>query len=313
VAIVAGEDTIEEMIKPRALVAGVDVNRVHLIEGIELTRAGGKVELQRFSLEHAAADLETLLTGGDGRNIKLVIIDPIQDFVGKIDANHNNEVRAALTPLVMLAQRYDLAILMVHHCRKDVKIASVLDACQGSTAFAEVPKFVAMMSPEDRSNEGENRFIFQVVKTSSDRAGWRRLYEIESVPLMTDDGDLAHVGRFNILEDETANISIFQAISGSANKERLNKLEDAEAFLRELVTEPVESGVIIAEGKSNGHSEATLQRARKNLGMVSLKHGHTGKWVWFPPGVSKTEAKVRLLGLTVVKGGKNGLCAISRG
>jgi hypothetical protein len=297
VVIVAGEDTIEEMVKPRAVVAGVDVNRVHMIEGVDVTTAGGKVELQRFSLEHAAADLEALLSSDDGKNIKLVIIDPIQDFVGKIDANHNNEVRAALTPLVMLAQRYDLAILMVHHCRKDVKIASVLDACQGSTAFAEVPKFIVMMSPEDRSNEGENRFIFQVVKTSSDRAGFRVVYEIESVPLTTDDGDVAHVARFNILEDEEATVSIFQAISGQANREQRTKQEEAEAFLQEHVTAPIESKIVIAAAKDDGISERTLKRARKDLKMPSVRTGFGEATYWFPAGVTVSDAKLALPGL----------------
>lgn len=306
VVIIAGEDTTEEMLRPRAEAAGVDMTRVHVIEGVQVVKADGVVEEQRFSLEHAAADLDALLGGADGGNVRLVIIDPIHDFVGKIDAHRNNEVRAALTPLVELAKKYDVAILLVHHSRKDAKLTSVLDAVSGSTAFVELPKFIAVLAPENPAEREANRFIFQVEKQSNGRPGHRLLYEVEGHPIYTATGEAIHTGRFNILEDEEATVSIFQAMRGTgADPEKRTLVDEAKDFLCQMLADgPLPVKRIMAEGKGLGHTERNLQRAKAALKIVG-KHSTEldGGWLWFSPGVTAEQATIAALA-AIAPGGR---------
>ena len=49
----------------------------------------------------------------------LIIVDPIQAFMGDADSNRQSDVRGALEPLRDLAQEFDCAIVMVMHFNKE--------------------------------------------------------------------------------------------------------------------------------------------------------------------------------------------------
>ena len=64
--------------------------------------------------------------------------------------------------------------------------------------------------------------------------------------------------------------------------------EDAADFLREaLANGPRPEQAINAEAKKNGHSERTLARAKKDVGVVSKKDG--SRWHWSLPTVEKND------------------------
>lgn len=49
---------------------------------------------------------------------RLIILDPLAAFLAGVRSNDQGDIRAALSPLVQLAEEFDVAIVFVHHDRK---------------------------------------------------------------------------------------------------------------------------------------------------------------------------------------------------
>ena len=64
--------------------------------------------------------------------VRLVVIDPVGSFIGgKIDTGKDNEVRATLGPLMVLARKRRIAVLAVMHLNK-TEAAKVIYRVAGS-------------------------------------------------------------------------------------------------------------------------------------------------------------------------------------
>ena len=89
VIILSKEDDVSRIIRPRLEVAKADLSRVHMV---------GYPDEDEFdpidSLDKNVAALERLIEKDD----RLIVIDPISDFSGKLDLYRDNEIRSLLTP-----------------------------------------------------------------------------------------------------------------------------------------------------------------------------------------------------------------------
>ena len=93
VVILAAEDDVEDTLAPRLLAVGADINRIFTV------RSARKPDQSRrsFNLQIDLARLEELLK--DKAGVRLMIIDPISSYLGKVDSHKNAEVRTVLEPL----------------------------------------------------------------------------------------------------------------------------------------------------------------------------------------------------------------------
>lgn len=64
-----------------------------------------------------------------------LIIDPLVEAMGAGDENDNGAVSAALSVLRGLAERHQMAVVLVHHVRKGVVSPGDLDAARGASAL----------------------------------------------------------------------------------------------------------------------------------------------------------------------------------
>jgi putative DNA primase/helicase len=92
-----------------------------------------------FTLEQDLPRLEEVLR--DYPETKLVVIDPIAAYCGKVDSHKNTDVRGLLAPLSELASRYHVAIVAVTHLSKTGGTKAVYRA-MGSLAFAAAARAV---------------------------------------------------------------------------------------------------------------------------------------------------------------------------
>uniref|UniRef100_E6PBZ7 AAA+ ATPase domain-containing protein n=1 Tax=mine drainage metagenome TaxID=410659 RepID=E6PBZ7_9ZZZZ len=137
------EDGLEDTVRPRAELCGVELSRFHAIEGMRdadgRPRPFGLSDIQRL-----AEFMEKL---GD---VRLVIIDPIASLLAGVDSHRDTEVRASLQVLVELAKQTRAAVLVIMHLRKAGAERAVYRV-GGSIAFAGLARSILLagINPED--------------------------------------------------------------------------------------------------------------------------------------------------------------------
>ena len=105
------EDGLGDTVKPRLIEAGADLDRVLVIDDSEV-----QLTLSDERIEKAIAE----------NNARLVIIDPIQAYLGAdVDMNRANEVRPIFMRLGQVAQRTGCAILLIGHLNKAAGMQSL--------------------------------------------------------------------------------------------------------------------------------------------------------------------------------------------
>lgn len=88
---------------------------------------------------------------------EIVILDPIQSFVGDINNNSQTEVKKALKPLKQLARKYNCAIVMIMHLNKN-NSAKASQRANGSTEYITSSRS-AILVTENLENTSERLFI----------------------------------------------------------------------------------------------------------------------------------------------------------
>jgi putative DNA primase/helicase len=157
---ISAEDGAADTIRPRLEAAGADLNRVHIIEGVndELGR-------RPFNLVVDLDKLDEILR--NVRKPRLVIIDPINACLSPTDVhrfNPNNvtQVRALLGRLEALAAKHRVAVVCVTHLIK-AKGGSALSRVTGSFAFGAAARSVFTVA---RKNDDPNQRVFATAKNN---------------------------------------------------------------------------------------------------------------------------------------------------
>ena len=105
------EDGLGDTVKPRLIEAGADLDRVLVIDDSEVQLTLSDERIERAIIEN---------------NARLVIIDPIQAYLGAdVDMNRANEVRPIFMRLGQVAQRTGCAILLIGHLNKAAGMQSL--------------------------------------------------------------------------------------------------------------------------------------------------------------------------------------------
>jgi hypothetical protein len=185
VVFAVAEDAFDTVLKPRLLAADADLDHVKTVSW----QNGGYTDAIRIP-DHIE-QLETCLQAMDAA---LLVIDPLLSHLsGRTDSYKDHEVKAALRPLVLLAQRTGCTVLGNGHFGKD-KTRGAVSSAQGSNAFTNTPRVALAMARDD---EDDNLRVVEVVKSNIAGTGEGRNYRIstvaveglsEPVPVLTPDG-----------------------------------------------------------------------------------------------------------------------------
>ena len=98
-----------------------------------------------FSLAHDVDRIHEALHALPG--CRLVVIDPVSEFLDGVDANSNMDVRRLLTRLGAIARRHRTAVLVISHFRKEVA-SNFLYRSLGSVAFTLASRVVLTLLPD---------------------------------------------------------------------------------------------------------------------------------------------------------------------
>ncbi|MDD4376228.1 MAG: AAA family ATPase [Clostridia bacterium] len=137
------EDPKSQVILPRLLKQGADVDKV-----IFINEEKESLCVQNFQkIEKIVSEVKPVL----------LVLDPIQSYIGDINMNAMNEVRKALNPLKEIAEKYNCAIVLVQHLKKGVEAKSIYKGA-GSIDFIGFARSILLVT-KNPDNKDERLFL----------------------------------------------------------------------------------------------------------------------------------------------------------
>lgn len=274
VLLVSAEDDPETVLRPRLDAHDANVARVHLLRAVHRVH-DGRLWQGAFTLADLPALESALLRFATP---KLCIIDPIGSVLGgKVDAHRDNEVRAVLAPISLLAERLGIAVLVVAH-HNTSNAAHADDLIMGSRAFSGLARAVVHLM---RDPDNEERRLMLPGKMNVARVPGGLAFRIEGDParLLWEDGAV------NASAD-----SLLAAIHRNEGGRRTERDDAAEWLADRLAEGPVLTNEVIQEAKDAGHAIGTLRRAKAQLGVKSRKRTFNGPHEWYIPASDDAHA-----------------------
>jgi len=262
VILLTAEDGLADTVRIRADAAGANPRKIFVLEGI-LTSKG---EEQSFSLDQHLAMLEQQI--GENPDVVLVIIDPLPAYLGWAKEENASLRSKIFSPLAKLAERTGVAILAISHFKKD-ELARTLYRVLGSLAYVAAARAVWAVAKDKRTDNPSSRILYPV-KANLSKNPPAFAFSI---------GDNPAGGPRIIYDPNPLSLKQVEQLLSSGGSSRA--LREAVGWLREFLREgKVESNLVREAAEQNNISEATLRRARKQLG-IRVEKGSSqegGKW-----------------------------------
>lgn len=274
VVVMAGED-LPAKLKKRYEVNGADLKKITLIEGRRIFTNQGPIEWT-ITLRDIDVIRAAIHQRGD---TKLLIVDPIGDFIPGVNSDKDNEVRALLNPLAQLAKEYSLAVLLICHRKKSAGDRAD-NAALGSVAFTAKARAVhhVMVDPDDDAHPSTRRRLLLPGKLNDQEQALGIAFRIKAP-----DG-LVEWDSTPVALTADAAMRLAAAKAKADRSSDPNALIDAVAWLRESLKEgPRAARELISEAKAEGVGSAPLRRAREKLSVTSVKQSFRGGFIWQLP------------------------------
>lgn len=276
VLILSSEDSVKYALSPRLRALEADTSQIHVIKAVSNSAQPFKKRLMCLDEDLALlkAEIQRLQT------VKLIIIDPIINFIGKTKDYINTEVSNFLYGLSDLAEEFGLSIILNKHLRKkdSAGIGAAVDEISGSHAWANTARQVWIIC---RDHEDKNKILFLDGKTNLKKQMSGMAFIIESSQIMNKKDEFIKTSRISWL-DEVVNISADEAV----NEEKYNKTKTQLAvdFIYDYLKKNGVSllGDVIKMALLHGLKDRTIDRAvqlvRKE-GRVKITKGvHPNRW-----------------------------------
>ena len=238
------EDGLADTIKPRLLSADADCSKVLVIDDKDTPLTMRDVRLEQAIVE---------------TNAKLIVLDPIQGFLGAdVDMHRANEIRPVMKHISELAEKYKCAIILIGHMNKSSMGKSAYRGL-GSIDFQAAARSVLIVGRI--KDEPEIRVVCQ---TKSSLAP-----EAKSLAFrLSEENGFGWIGDYDVTADDL--------LSGSAKGK---KKQMAMEFLENTLADGQMPYTELLElAKQKGISEKTLRNAKDELGIKAKRANN--QWYW---------------------------------
>lgn len=261
------ENSLEYCIRPRFDSLEGDVNRFHALQGAVIGE-GPKARREGVQL----SDIALLDAALKQTKARFLVVDPIQSFLGaEVDSHRSNETRPILDGLGMLAQKYEVCLLILRHFAKSTS-GSAINRGLGSIDITGAAR------TEMHAGTRDDQCVLAHAKSNIGPRASSLGYEIKN-----------DIFRWTGLSSVTANDL---ALGANMNDEDRDAVREASDFLSDTLRGgPKAANEIFAEAKECGFSSATIRRAKVKLGIQSVKKGGLrGQFEWCLEGYEEGEA-----------------------
>jgi putative DNA primase/helicase len=263
------EDDPGDTLRPRAEAAGADLSRFLVVQTITVETGENGKTVERLPTFRDTAFLRAAV---DRVGAKIVIYDPFMAYLsGETNSFRDQDVRAELAPLAMLAQELGVAIVLIRHLNKGTS-GNALYRGGGSIGIIGAARSGLMIAqhPDD-----ESRRVLSSQKLNLAARPASLEYSIDAI------GDGAPTVLWHGVSQYSAT-EIATTYSRMSDEDR-SALDDAVDFLREeLSSGPQPAPDIERSAERVGISKATLRRAKEKLGLKAYREGglgREGKWM----------------------------------
>jgi len=277
---ISAEDDPADTIRPRLDVHHADVRRVHLLAMVRKPDKHGEQKEVMFTLSDVDA-LEAALKRHP--DCKLVVVDPIGSFLGgRTDAHRDNEVRAVLTPVAKLAEKYGAAVVVVAHRRKSGG-SFADDLALGSRAFTGIARAVWHLT---RDKDNKHRRLLLPGKNNLAPEGGGLAFSIAGdPPAISWEREPVEMTADDALATENGNEKQKPGPKPEARDQAAEWLADL------LQNGPMAVAKIKEEAKEAGCAWRTVHRAKGELGIKPYREQFGGAWMWkLPPTAADKNA-----------------------
>ena len=281
VAWITGEESIEQQLTPRLLAAGANMDNILFIEGV--IRDGGYCSESASPVRMSTDAQQIIDLKRDNPDLSLVVIDPLSAFLDSRDSHNEADTRKVFTAWIQAAEEAGVTIIFIAHHNKSMG-AQMRDRLSGSVAIRNAVR-VVYVAVEDPDIPGQCLLLPEKSNLSDCQIPGLR-YKIvgkdwHAGQMSGNVGVVEWIGETDIRANQLVNAGLPTAPPKDA----------ALAFLSsELESGPQPAEQLVARALEMGISQRTLERAKKQLNIVSRKNGTTGKWYWHHPEHELNEA-----------------------
>lgn len=265
VLLLCAEDDPADTIRPRLRLMGADLSQIYLLNEVPDERG-----MRMAALPTDCDLIEAIIRA---RNVGLVVIDPLTAFLAEdLKANSDQDVRRALSPLALVAQRTGASVILLRHLNKTASV-NALYRGGGSIGIIGIARF-GLLVAEDR-NQGDDVRILASTKSNVGPPPASLAYRLRPVP----GEDHAVIEWIGTSELRARDLLTEQA----ADDETRDEWDDAVEWLRGFLSDgPRPAKEVYAEGRKVGIGYRAIRRAKAKLGVRAVKKGFQGdtEWQW---------------------------------
>jgi hypothetical protein len=257
---IAPEDDPADTVKPRLEEIGADMARVRMLSTVPAISEEGRMFYRPLTIPRDVWIIEAAVER-DG--VGLLVIDPITACLDAGVKTHvDAEVRAALTPLVLMAQRTGVAVLMVRHFNKGGGEKAIYRG-GGSIAFVGVCRIAYVLA--EHPDNGDKRVLAQA-KINIARTAPSLSFSLQYPPV-SDPEAVPHIVWDDGVCDYDAN-ALLSARRSEERKEIIRELRDADGPMS-----PTEVATALGIPEKVDAIRQRLSRMRKSGEMISPEYG----------------------------------------
>ena len=239
------EDGLSDTIKPRLMAAKAEHKHFTIIDETEC-----RLSLTDHRLEDAIKET----------NARLVILDPIQAYIGaSVDMNRPNEIRDLMTHLKLVAEKCNCAIVLIGHLNK----ATGMKASYRGLGSVDIQAAARSVLLVGRVKDNPTIRVMAPTKSSLAPEGDPIAFELNK------ETGFRFIGKYDISVDDLLNGTI-----------SASKIEQAEKLLMDELSggKVIEQKILEKKAEIRYISLRTLNQAKKNLNIRSIKTREGWQW-----------------------------------
>lgn len=242
------EDGLSDTIKPRLTAAGADCSNVAFLD-----EEANFITLNDDSVRRAIADF----------NAKLLVIDPIQAYLGETDIASVSRLRKVLRQLALWAAMYDCAVVLIGHLNKKQSSKELYRSLGSIDLVAAARSVIQVEHLQDDAIS-----VIHHVKSSLSPKGKDLFFSVDATRKLE---------WLDIDPDKYEGSQLSYDI-----QEKTTKQARAADILRVVLADgPVAVSEIRTMFNKENISERTIMNIKKQMGIRSIKKD--GGWYWQLP------------------------------